>query len=54
MHPSGGDLEELAARIDAGKLEVIVDRVFPLAEAKEALAYLKTGRAKGKVVLRTV
>jgi alcohol dehydrogenase len=51
MHPSGADLEVLASLIDGKKLEVIVDRVFPFAEAKEALAYLETGHAKGKVVL---
>ena len=51
MHPSGADLAYLAALIDAKKLEVVIDRVFPFAEAKEAMAYLETGRAKGKVVL---
>ncbi|HEY1091917.1 MAG TPA: zinc-binding dehydrogenase, partial [Burkholderiaceae bacterium] len=51
MHPSGTELAELAALIDAGKIEVIVDRVFPFAQAKEALAYLESGRAKGKVVV---
>ena len=52
MHPSGSDLEKLAALIDAKKVEVVVDRIFPFAEAKEALAYLERGRAKGKVVVR--
>jgi len=52
MHPSGRDLEELASLIDAKKIEVVVDRVFPFAEAKEAMAYLEGGRAKGKVVVR--
>lgn len=51
MHPSGDDLAYLASLIDAGTLEVIIDRVFPVAEAKDAMAYLETGRAKGKVVL---
>jgi NADPH:quinone reductase-like Zn-dependent oxidoreductase len=51
MHASGADLAYLASLIDAKKLEVVVDRVFPFAEAKEAMAYLETGRAKGKVVL---
>jgi NADPH:quinone reductase-like Zn-dependent oxidoreductase len=32
-------------------LKVVIDRIFPFAEAKEALAYLETGRARGKVVL---
>lgn len=51
MHPSGADLTHLAGLMSAGKLEVVIDRVFPFAEAKEALAYLETGHAKGKVVL---
>jgi len=51
MHSSGADLADLASRIEAKKLEVVIDRVFPLAEAKEAMAYLETGHAKGKVVL---
>ena len=51
MHPSGADLAYLSSLIDAKKLEVVIDRVFPFAEAKEAMAYLETGRAKGKVVL---
>jgi NADPH:quinone reductase-like Zn-dependent oxidoreductase len=42
------ELIELAA---AGKLEVTVDRSFPLAEAAEAHRYLQTGHARGKVVL---
>jgi NADPH:quinone reductase-like Zn-dependent oxidoreductase len=50
-HPSGTDLAQLTSLIDAKKLEVVIDRVFPFAEAKEAIAYLETGRAKGKVVL---
>ena len=51
MHPSGTDLAYLASLIDARKLEVVIDRVFPFAETKEAIAYLETGHAKGKVVL---
>src|ERR1700730_3624452 len=51
MHSSGADLAYLASLIDAKNLEVVIDRVFPFAEAKEAMAYLETGRSKGKVVL---
>jgi NADPH:quinone reductase-like Zn-dependent oxidoreductase len=42
---------EVIALAAAGKLEVTVDRVFPLAEAPEAHRYLQTGHARGKVVL---
>ena len=54
MHASGADLAHLASLIDANKLEVVIDRVFPFTEAKEAMAYLETGRAKGKVVLAMI
>lgn len=51
MHPSGDDLRTLGKLVDDGKLEVVVDRVFPFDEIAEAFAYLQTGRAKGKVVV---
>lgn len=52
MHPSGAELAELAQLIDDGKLEPVIDRVFPFAEIDQAFAYLESGRAKGKVVVR--
>jgi NADPH:quinone reductase-like Zn-dependent oxidoreductase len=42
---------ELIALAADGKLEVTVDKVFPLDEASEAHRYLQTGHARGKVVL---
>jgi NADPH:quinone reductase-like Zn-dependent oxidoreductase len=51
MHPSGADLAYLASLMETKKLEVVIDRVFPFSEAKEALTYLEAGHAKGKVVL---
>ena len=51
MHPSAKDLETLTALVDANKLEVVVDKVFPFAEIREAFTYLEQGRAKGKVVV---
>jgi NADPH:quinone reductase-like Zn-dependent oxidoreductase len=52
MHPSGEDLALFTQLIDDKKLEVIVDRVFPFDQIKDAFAHLETGRAKGKVVVR--
>jgi NADPH:quinone reductase-like Zn-dependent oxidoreductase len=46
-----GSRAELIALAAAGKLEVTVDRSFPLSEAAEAHRYLQTGHAHGKVVL---
>jgi alcohol dehydrogenase len=51
MHPSRTELTELAELIQQGKLKVIVDKTYPLAQISEALAYLEGGRAKGKVVV---
>jgi NADPH:quinone reductase-like Zn-dependent oxidoreductase len=41
----------LAELIEAGKLTPVVDRTFQLSEVREAVRYLETGQAKGKVVL---
>src|SRR5580692_9089387 len=51
MQPSGGDLARLAELIEQGKLKVTVDKTYPLAKISEALAYVESGRAKGKVVV---
>jgi alcohol dehydrogenase len=51
MHPSGSDLAQLAELIETEKLKVVIDRTYPLADISEALGYLETGRAKGKVVV---
>ncbi len=54
MHPSGRELAELAALIDAGTIKPVIDRVFPFDAVSEAFAYLESGRAKGKVVVQFV
>lgn len=54
MRPSGAELGELAGLVAAGRLEPVVDRVFPFAEIAAAMDYLETGRAKGKVIVRMV
>jgi NADPH:quinone reductase-like Zn-dependent oxidoreductase len=45
------DLRTVMKLVAAGRLKPIVDRVFPLAEAAAAHAYLKSGAQFGKVVL---
>ncbi|MBD2721169.1 NADP-dependent oxidoreductase [Hymenobacter armeniacus] len=52
MHPSGPELRVLSALVDAGTVRPVIDQVFPFEATKEAIAYLETGRAKGKVVIR--
>lgn len=52
VHPDGGQLAEIGALLEAGKIRPVIDRVFPFDQAKDALAYLEKGRAKGKVVVQ--
>jgi len=52
MRADGGQLGRIAALIDAGAIRPVVDRVFPFDATDEALAYVETGRAKGKVVVK--
>jgi NADPH:quinone reductase-like Zn-dependent oxidoreductase len=33
------------------KVTPVIDRTFPLAQAADAIRYLETGRARGKVVV---
>jgi NADPH:quinone reductase-like Zn-dependent oxidoreductase len=51
MRANGGQLAEIASLIDDGVIRPVVDRVFPFASTKEAMAYVEAGRAKGKVVV---
>lgn len=52
MRAEGQQLREIAKLIDAGIIRPVVDKVFPFEQMPEALAYVETGRAKGKVVVR--
>jgi alcohol dehydrogenase len=52
MRPSGDQLREIGSLIDSGIIRPVVDRVFPFASTKEALAYVEKGRAKGKVIVK--
>ena len=51
MRANGGQLAEITSLIDDGIIRPVVDRVFPFAAAKEAMAYVEAGRAKGKVIV---
>jgi NADPH:quinone reductase-like Zn-dependent oxidoreductase len=51
MRASGEQLAEITSLIDGGAIRPVVDRIFPFASTKEAMAYVESGRAKGKVVL---
>jgi NADPH:quinone reductase-like Zn-dependent oxidoreductase len=52
MRASGDQLRQISSLIETGAVRPVLDRVFPFESTKEAMAYLETGRAKGKVVVR--
>ena len=54
VHPSGRQLAEIGKLLGAGSIRPVIDRIFPFDQAKEALAYLEKGRAKGKVVVQLI
>jgi NADPH:quinone reductase-like Zn-dependent oxidoreductase len=47
------DLLVLIDHLEAGKLNPVLDKTFPLEEGVQALEYLRDSKAKGKVVLLT-
>jgi len=51
MRANGGQLTQITSLIDDGSIRPVVDRVFPFASTKEAMAYVEGGRARGKVVI---
>ena len=54
VQPNSEQLGRIAELIDEGKVQVLVDSVFPLSEARAAHDKSQTGRAKGKIVLEVV
>lgn len=52
MKASGSQLREITPLIDTGAIRPVVDKVFPFESTNEAMAYIETGRAKGKVVIK--
>nr|WP_210314393.1 NADP-dependent oxidoreductase [Rhizobium lentis] len=51
MRAEGRQLGEIARLIEQGLIRPVVDKVFPFEQTGDALAYVETGRAKGKVVI---
>lgn len=52
MKASGSQLRQITSLIESGAIRPVVDKVFPFESTNEALAYVKSGHAKGKVVIQ--
>lgn len=51
MPPKKDSLDVLKEFLESGKLTPVVDRTYPLREVPEAIHYLESGQAQGKVVI---
>jgi NADPH:quinone reductase-like Zn-dependent oxidoreductase len=54
VQPNVAQLDEIAKLIDSGKFKVVIEKVFPLAEAAAAQDLNSTRHTRGKIVLRVV
>ena len=52
MRAEGSQLSQITALINSGIIKPVIDKVFPFEQTNEAIAYVETGRAKGKVVIK--
>ena len=51
MRADGGQLQQITTLIESGVIRPLVDKVFGFEATNEALAYVESGRAKGKAVI---
>ncbi|HXW62703.1 MAG TPA: NADP-dependent oxidoreductase [Candidatus Acidoferrales bacterium] len=54
VQPSVEQLDQIASLIDSGKLRILLEKVFPLAEARAAQELSAQGHTRGKIVLQVV
>jgi NADPH:quinone reductase-like Zn-dependent oxidoreductase len=52
MRADGEQLSRITSLVEAGAIRPVMDRVFGFDATNDALAYLETGRSKGKVVVK--
>ncbi len=51
MRAQGQQLNEITSLIESGIIRPVIDKIFSFEKTADALAYVETGRAKGKVVI---
>lgn len=51
VRPDGAQLGQISQLLETERIRPVIDKVFPFEEAREALAYLAQGHARGKVVV---
>lgn len=52
MRADGKQLQQITKLIESGAIKPVVDKEFEFWNTNEALEYVESGRAKGKVVVK--
>jgi NADPH:quinone reductase-like Zn-dependent oxidoreductase len=52
VKPRGGDLEKINVLLEAGKLNPVIQDVYPLEQIAEAHNVSEAGHVRGKLVVR--
>ncbi len=52
VQPNAGQLQEITALVEAGKIKTFVERVLPLSEIRQAQELSQGGRTRGKIILQ--
>lgn len=52
MRAEGSQLQQITELIESGEIKPVIDKVFPFEQTNDAMAYVESGRTKGKVVIK--
>jgi NADPH:quinone reductase-like Zn-dependent oxidoreductase len=52
MRAEGNQLQQITTLIESGIIKPVIDKIFPFEQTNDAMAYVETGRVKGKVVIK--
>ncbi|MNX92751.1 Quinone oxidoreductase 1 [compost metagenome] len=52
MKANGEQLSSITTLIESGIIKPVIDKIFPFDKTSEALIYVESGRAKGKIVIK--
>lgn len=52
MRAEGSQLQQITELIESGEIKPVIDKVFPFEQTNDAMAYVESGRTKGKAVIK--
>lgn len=52
MQANGNQLTQISKLIESGIIKPIIDKIFPFEQTNDAINYVESGRAKGKIIIK--